>query len=652
MKKFDLFRLNCFLNDVKASNFKLIIVSLVSEYIFDKNNEDIDIEDCYKYIVNFHKISIDKDLFDSIISKSNNFELKKLDNNVILSLKVEKFNKINDDLNNHSIEIYIRHFIENNQYDIKYVDIIKSILYKTIYENINSFSTENLLSLISDDVKEDFSRDEIEMFNKFIEYQDNSKNTAIYNVFLKAIEYAIITSNKGIKEFSKDIFKGKKYLLDTNILFRLLGVGGEERKQSIYELIKICSLQGIIFEYTGETYQEFIKTLSGTIKFLKDADSKYDIDTLGCIIEKEPNLVKQDFVSHYSKLKILKKINTPDQYELHIHIALETIFKDLKISLFKQDSAQDSKKIKDFSKELLDNKKKLPYDLKYTEKAAKVDAYNIFCVRKLRGNNNYNYKDVVSFYLTTDRSLNKILSKNESNAISETILPSQLFLLHFPYMSNEEGEIDYTLFLKFVKRRTTEYHFKGSQVLKFINEIRTTTSSVENISTILRVYADQRFDNLKKDKSESKIISIKEITETVTDRKIQEGEIAIKNLYAIKESAYNIRLPKIFNNTKTTIRILDVVIMVVFIPSISILLRKIITDFKIIILIVILEFLKYVILNKMKLLNIIWKKYFIYRLKSAEYFIDSKDSNFINEGIKLYDSVDGDVWKNVWKNKK
>ena len=648
MKKFDLFRLNCFLNDVKASDFKLIIVSLVSEYIFDKNNECIDIEDCYRHIIDFHKISIDRDLFDTIISKSSNFKLEKLDNNVFLSLKVERFNKIDDDLNNHSIEIYIRHFIKDNQYDIKYIDVIKSILYKAVYENINSFSPENLLSLISDDIKEDFNQNEIEIFNKFLEYQDSSKNTAIYNVFLKAIEYAIITSNRGIKEFSKDIFKGKKYLLDTNILFRLLGVGGEERKQSIYDLIKTCISQGITFEYTGETYQEFLKTLSGTIKFLKVADSKYDIDTLGYVIEKEPNLIKQDFVSHYSRLKLLKKVSTPEKYELLIRTELSTIFNSLNISLAKSIS-QDSKKVDILSQELLNNKKKLPYELKYTEKASKVDAYNIIYVRKLRGNNNYNYKDVISFYLTTDRSLNKILSKNESSTISETILPSQLFLLHFPYMSNEDGEIDYTLFLKFIKRRTTEYNLRGSQVLNYIKEIRTITNSEENISTILKVYADQRFDNLKTDKNENRIFSIKEITEKITDKKIQDGKIAQDNLDAIRESAYN-RLPKIFNSTKTTIIILDIAIMVIFIPFISILLRKIITNFTIITSIfILLEFIKYIVLNKMKFINHIWKKYFIYRLESAEYFIDSKDSNFVKEGMKLYDSVDGDVWKNVWK---
>lgn len=646
MKEFDIFRLNCFLNDVKANDFKMIIISLVSEFVFDKNNENTDIEDCYKHIANFHKIKIDRELFDDIISNSKSFDIKTLDNNILISLKIEKFNKINDDLNNHSIDIYIKHFVIDCKFDIKYINVIKSILYKAVYENINIFSTENLSSLISENVKEDFEQDDIEIFNKFLEHPDNSKNTAIYNVFLKAIEYAIITSNRGVKEFSKDIFKGKKYLLDTNILFRLLGIGGEERRSSIYELIKGCTLQGIVFEYTGETLQEFFKTLSGTIKFLKDADLKYDLDTLGRVIENSPNLIKQDFVSHYSQLKISKKVSTPEQYELLIRAELYNVFENLKISIFKQKGNHNSKKIESLSKELLNNKKNLPYYLKYTEKAAKVDAFNIICVRELRGSNNYNYKDVVSFYLTTDRSLNKILKNNGNNIIPETILPSQLFLLHFPYMSNGEGEVDYELFLKFVKRRTTEYHLRGSQVLKFINEIRTTTNSDDNITTILKIYADQRFENLKHDNIESRVISIKEITQTITDKKIKEGEEAKEDLDKLKSNAYK-RLPNIYKKTKNIIRWLDVIIMVIIIPIITLLLRKIIYDFKIIVLLFILmELIKYVFLNKFKLLNHLWKKYFIYKLKTSEYYKDSKDDNFIEKGLNLYNSIDGDIWKN------
>ncbi len=41
MIEFDLFRLNCFLNDTQANDFKRIVISLVSEYIFDNKNQEL-----------------------------------------------------------------------------------------------------------------------------------------------------------------------------------------------------------------------------------------------------------------------------------------------------------------------------------------------------------------------------------------------------------------------------------------------------------------------------------------------------------------------------------------------------------------------------------------------------------------------------------
>ncbi len=68
MTEFDLFRLNCFLNDTQANDFKRIIISLVCEHIFDNNNVEIRIDDCYKHIINYHKIEVEKDYFIAIIS--------------------------------------------------------------------------------------------------------------------------------------------------------------------------------------------------------------------------------------------------------------------------------------------------------------------------------------------------------------------------------------------------------------------------------------------------------------------------------------------------------------------------------------------------------------------------------------------------------
>ena len=118
-----------------------------------------------------------------------------------------------------------------------------------MYENINSFTISNINSIIPIEAEKNYSKEEIKYFNDFLDDNNNDKNIALFNVFLKAIEFAILTSGKGVKEFTKGVFEGKEYLLDANIIFRLLGVGGNERKESLINLISICNYQGIKFGY-------------------------------------------------------------------------------------------------------------------------------------------------------------------------------------------------------------------------------------------------------------------------------------------------------------------------------------------------------------------------------------------------------------------
>jgi len=491
MREFDIFRLNCFLNDTHANDFKRIIISLVSEYLFDNNNENQKLENCYVHIVNFHKLEIEKDYFTSIVETYKHFELTAIQNDILLKLTSKKFAEINDRLNEHSIDIYIERFIRKNNLASSFKIPIKDILCQSVYENISTFSTDNLSSLVSTKVKTDFSNEEVAAFNDFLEDNDNEKNTAIYNIFLKATEFAIITSGKGVKEFSKDIFKGKRYCLDTNILFRLLGIGGLERQNTLKGLIESCIHQGITFEYTPHTFQELGKTLSGSVKYLKYAEKKYDLDMLGELTESDPHIFKEDFITHYSKLKASGKINNPDQYELNILADFRTLQQVLSFGVTKGHIVINDREKAKMSDYLYKSKKELPYGTKYTKTAANIDAYNVLFVRKLRGENNYNYVDVKSFYLTTDRTLNVILSKENNLIIPETILPSQLFILHHPFTSNGET-VDYELFLQFVKRRTTEFHLKGGEVLTYINQIRKQTSSKTELRNILTVYADKR----------------------------------------------------------------------------------------------------------------------------------------------------------------
>lgn len=645
MIDFDLFRLNCFLNDTQANDFKRIVISLVCELIFDKKNQEIKLDECYKHIVNYHKLEIDKDYFTSIITTYKAIEQIPLQNDISIKLTSKKFGEINDRLKEHSVEVYVEKFLAKSNYSSTLLERIKSLLYQAVFENISSFSTENLSSLISAQIHNNFTNDEIEKFNEFLEEPNHDKNTAIYNVFLKATEFAIITSGKGVKEFSKDIFNGKKYCLDTNILFRLLGIGGIERQKTLIDLIKSCNHQGITFEYTSQTLLELKKTLAGSVKYLKVAEKKYDIVALGELTESDPQLFNEDFVLHYSKLRAKREINNPDQYEIKLLADFRTLEEQLGFGLTKGNiNIVEKEKIK-LSDYLFKGKTELPYGSRYKKAAANIDAYNILYVRSIRGVNNYNYIDVKSFYLTTDRTLNIVLSKDIGNVIPETILPSQLFILHHPYTSNGES-VDYELFLQFVKRRTTEFNLKGSEVLTYIDQIRKQTTSKTELRNILLVYADKRYEiSNNHNIEERKVRPLQEIIDTIIDKKLEQGKADSGELKLIKENA-NKRIPIIYNYTKWTIRILDILLTILIIPLTILIVKNITTDFKILIAVTIgVELLKFTITSKTRLWNFVWGKFLEFCLRKSNYFKLTMDENYLNLGLVDFKKIGGEIWK-------
>lgn len=645
MTNFDLFRLNCFLNDTKANDFKRIIISLVCEYIFENKNEEVKLEDCYKHIINYHKLEVDKDYFTAIVTTYKSIEQIPLQNDISVKLTSKKFAEINDKLKEHSIDIYIEKFLKNNNYCIELKEPIKSLLYQAVFENISTFSTENLTSLISTQIQNKFNNDEIEKFNEFLGDPNHEKNTAVYNVFLKVTEFAIITSGKGVKEFSKDLFNGKRYCLDTNILFRLLGIGGFERQNTLIDLLKSCNHQGITFEYTSETLKELRKTLAGSVKYLKVAEKKYDIVALGELTDSDPQLFNEDFVLHYSKLRAKGLVNNPDQYELKLLADFRTLENQLGFGLTKGAVAIDEKEKIKLSDYLFKSKKELPYGTRYTKTAANIDSYNILFVRKIRDVNNYNYIDVKSFYLTTDRTLNVVLSKKEDNIIPETILPSQLFILHHPYTSNGE-KVDYELFLQFVKRRTTEFHLKGSEVLTYINQIRKQTSSKTELRNILLVYADKRYEvSNDHNVEERKVRPLQEIIETVIDKKLEKGKADGEELNIIKQNANNY-IPIISKNTKLAVRILDILLTIIIIPLTILIVKDITKDLKVLIgATLFVEGIKFMITSKTRLWNYVWKTFLTFKLKNSNYYKLTKDENYITLGFEEYIKIDGEIWK-------
>lgn len=639
----NLLRLACLIQDRDNQDFKRVVLSIIFELIYENNNQDLQADELYKATITKSKEPIERDFFDGLITNSKSFELTNTDNEPLVKLTPKKFEEVEKSISEFSIEPSIETFLQNKGYESSTKDVIIKILYQSIYENIYAFNPSNIETLVPDVIKEKFTQAELDIFNEFLEYDDPQKNRRLYNQFVKAIEFAILTSGKGVKTFSKQIYTDKTYLLDTNIIFRMLGVGGTERRETILKLIESCIKQGVKFEYTVRTYQELDNTLNASIGKISKAEQTKKVEIIQELIADAPHFFNDDFIVQYSRLKNEKKVSNPEQYSLEMKSRFKKLCSDYNIEQANHSVKIENYEISLFAKKLISERKKIT-SYRYALKQATVDAYNVLYVRKKRGGNNYNYSEVKSFYLTTDRGLNKILSDDKDIVIPATILPSQLFAIHNP-LSDDSEDVDYDNFFSFIKRRTSEFKHRGRDVFSFIQQAQIHTTDKEEIKNLIVTFTDVRYSSSKTESAnENVIVKFKDFAKTYFDNRLDEIE-GIEDKYNTIEQKGKRDIYPTLSKTKGNTKAIDIISTVIVIPLIAIVLGLLTNWTVSVISLIILEGIKFWLSKKENYNRQIWESLFVRKMKKTAYYKLTENEQFIDEGLKEIAEKEGNVWK-------
>lgn len=559
MNGFDIFRINCWLEDLEDYNYETSILVTAFEYILHKDNLEQPRKEIYEYITKKLGIKLQYNDFTKFLDSSDDVEISALEDDVLIKLKDSSIQKFRERFEKFNIDKHINDFATIKSLSEENKATIKDILLKSLYVNINSFVVTDLKTLISESIKSEFDQDDIDIFNQFLEWESPEKNKSIYSLFSKAIEFAILTSGRGISTISKDIFKNKTYYLDANVIIRALGVDGNERQESIISVLESCSHDGIKFKIgkcTSDELYGIVNKRSRDIKKKTNSDSEEFIST---IIDDLP--FNNSFETDYLKKRKSGKVSSPNNYRLSIEQELEKFVDKfaLKVEVIKNIPAQQ---ITQLTNKLYDSKQN-DYNRKYYSKgAALVDAKNILHVRNIRDHNNYNYKDIKSFYLTTDGTLNEIIGNENPDAVSETILPSQLFVIHNSFHKTTT-EQDYKDFIKFIKIRKTDFKLPGTEIFNYIEQIRTVTSDPKDISSTLRAYANYKFQHRDKYKEkEDKIIPIKEFTTSLLEKELNSSR-EIKTIYSNAQKEGLAKLPKLFKLSTRISYFFEILILII-----------------------------------------------------------------------------------------
>lgn len=404
-----------------------------------------------------------KEYFDSYIDNG----VKKVSLNGKRRITLENLPKVK------TLQTYIEEYIANNGIDPNKIEIFRQFFYSVFTTNLTAFKKLLQEDCSIDMPDESYSEEDRLLINNFLNSEDPEKNRAIYNFASSALEFCMMTNKKNTTLESNNL-KNKNLYLDTNIIFRAIGLNGEDRKiraQSFLYNIARSNLQQHIF-ITKKTEQEFKDTLSYQLERLEDALKP----TLNVNPKVYNEFIMIDGIfKFYFKWRVGRSNSSIELFKAHILASYETLKETYKIT---KDSMvpfdENNETIKENISTYASSLRNFDPEKQFT--ASEIDAYNVMWIEHKRRNLNNDIFDTKDFLISSDQALRIWDYNRNSNDVPIVMLPSQWLSLILRYLSRTDD--DYKSFVCFLNMKVNNIVMSEEQLLYAIEGISETTSDI------------------------------------------------------------------------------------------------------------------------------------------------------------------------------
>lgn len=542
MQSENIFRLAMVLSGSQASSFKtnlckLVLLVLTDNYpnlltinnIIEKINDNFSMEfsdqEVLEAIRKIKKITIQRDDNDSLYNK---YQIAPEEYQKQKSKQVVRI----DDY----IDAFIKEYKEIDEKPLN-LEETKKIIYDFLYFTFNS-DVQTVFKLIDikqvEDnkeycVSETFTPEEAKIINTFLNWDNASKNEFVLNLIAACFDYCMLTIKKDTSSFN-NVFNGKRFYLDSNIIFRLAGFNKKERQISIDSFITKCTNAGIKICYTNHTNQELKTTIEHYVNTLKRTlgrkqpisvsavsamSSKYanlDFYEKYCEWCKSPLNRAGDFVAFKDFLeKKIKKVVSP------FHLEVTENFESKKNTKNFQELVSEFTSYKE-------NRYKNTY-----EGAIKVDINNYLYLLKSNENGQAsNFLDLKNYFISADHCLTEWASIKRPGTVPIFVLPSVWYSILLKYKGRTDN--DYASFCQFLNIRIAperDIHFDTKKVI---------LAYVMNLNEEVSIKEEIIFDIEKRLSSVNNTVDdpisfAKESHRTITQLKVSEAKQEAENNY-------------------------------------------------------------------------------------------------------------------------
>lgn len=465
-------------NNIKRDN---VLRKIIESILAFNGNRFFTCVELFVEIKNKVNLIVVEDEIEAIITNEKNrgFAIDYCGPEIKVCLKKERYEHIMNQ-NKHNIEFYIKEFIQLKKYSDDVKDLLEQFLYYFYCKNVNDIG-----GMIGDITKinvEEFSPDEVQIIQEFIEWEDDDKNELLIAIANYALEYLLISGNNDLKDKKdlKAVFSNKRIYIDTNIIFYCLGINGsihEEANKVFLKKCKDCNEQIVISYYTNK---EFFDTLEHFI-------GEIDRWSSPLIYNKKINnyITNKDIYNYY--ITWANKQNTLKETKYFKKYILDKYEKLIEMYSIKVESKEP------FSQEELE--KNEVYHL-YEESVpnnsgTSYDAKNIFYVESKRTVYETDLQKARDIFVSAHKDLQRWDVRRERSTAPVVVAPNLWLLLLARLVSRNDEDIK--CFISYINLANREIIISNKEFLQVVKILNDIIEDVEHQESVLAVMVDEEF---------------------------------------------------------------------------------------------------------------------------------------------------------------
>lgn len=518
-----LFRVSAILyarNNSDNISTKQIIRKIIEDALFQNKAEvALSLSILIQFIIDNYAITISEEEICSIIKDkkySDNFDSYYKGDKLLISLNQKRRIHIEKEAKNKTLHDYIVEFVQSKELDNTKIDVLYKFLYGVFTTNLEGYKQllkEKTLLKVEDS---SFSEEDKVLINKFLDWDNDKKNAAIYNLASYALEYCLLTNKKNTGIDSNNL-RNKCLYLDANILFRALGINGDDRRlrteQFLNQFAKVQQKLMITKETDGEfrdTLDFYSDKIKSAIKPATKVNPKLYVETVDF----------DGFYKYYYNWKINRSDASVDTFKVHLLAKYDELLKRFKIEKDTQkpyDEDKQIERIKDFASSIRSYNEDKSYS------AAEIDARNVIWLEHKRNGINDDIYQVKHFFISSDQHLRRWDYARNSENIPIIMLPSQWLSLILRYV--ERTENDYKSFVCFLNMKVNRTSLSEEQLLYAIEGISEIATDITEQRNLVKAFVNEDFSKEIQGLSNEEIQKrAKTFAETVYEKRIKELE--------------------------------------------------------------------------------------------------------------------------------